>query len=332
MNGTRHIRDTLGGILKQEGVAFDLIVRDDRSEDDTLAVVREMAGDRVKVIVNSDRLGLAGNWNRCVTASRTPLVAVIHQDDVLLPGHLLRHRLAFDSAPSIGLVASASTVVDELNRDVPATVVDRGGLGPTDRLFAPGEALWAMAAGNPLRCSAVSIRVAAHADVGGFNPGLRYVVDWEFWLRVARRWSVAWLAKPTVAVRWHLASETHRFQTGTTDLEETERILQDLARMPSTDAIAAERIAKDARRRLARAYLNRAQVAARGGDGRLAGHCFVRSLKLSPRLFGGLVRDPRLAGQMAAVLLLPGVAGRWLRRELSEPADPLESNPPCCPP
>ncbi len=64
-NGGRHLAEALGGILAQRGVAFELLVSDDRSDDNTLEVVRAAAGDRVRIEVNSERLGLAGNWNRC---------------------------------------------------------------------------------------------------------------------------------------------------------------------------------------------------------------------------------------------------------------------------
>ena len=89
-----------------------------------------------------------------------------------------------------------------------------------DRVLGAGELTQEVGSGNPLRCSAVTMRTAAHRDVGGFDPAFRYVVDWEFWIRVSRKWKVAWLARPTVQVRWHTGSETHRFTAGTGDLDE----------------------------------------------------------------------------------------------------------------
>ena len=92
--------------------------------------------------------------------------------------------------------------------------------------FPPGDFAEFFREENPLRCSAVVTSRAAHAEVGGFDPSYRYVVDWEFWYRVARKYAVSWqLHEPTVLVRWHAASETHRFKTGTDDLEETARLL-----------------------------------------------------------------------------------------------------------
>ena len=55
------------------GSNSSLIVSDDRSDDESLAVVRKAAGDRARIEVNSERLGLAGNWNRCAELARTPL-------------------------------------------------------------------------------------------------------------------------------------------------------------------------------------------------------------------------------------------------------------------
>ena len=97
-----------------------LLVSDDRSDDSTLEVVRAVGGDRVRVAVNGERLGLAGNWNRCAAMCRTPLLAIFHQDDVMEPGHLAAHAAVLARDETIGLVAGASTVIDELGRPVPA--------------------------------------------------------------------------------------------------------------------------------------------------------------------------------------------------------------------
>ena len=94
-NGAAHLAETLRSILEQDCGPFDLRVCDDRSDDGTLELVRALAGDRARIAVNEERLGLAGNWNRCVELCRTPLIAIIHQDDVLCPGHLAGHIRAF---------------------------------------------------------------------------------------------------------------------------------------------------------------------------------------------------------------------------------------------
>jgi glycosyltransferase involved in cell wall biosynthesis len=315
-NGARHLADALRGILAQAGVAFELVVSDDRSDDETMAIVRAEAGDRARVAVNGERLGLAGNWNRCVALARAPLVAVFHQDDIMRPGHLAAHAAAFDADPGLGLAWSAADLIDDSGQVVAGSAVERGGLVSADRTFAPGALLPELAVGNPLRCSAVTIRAEAHAEAGGFDPSYRYVLDWDFWLRVARLRPVAWLARPTVAVRWHPASETHRFKTGTTDLDEQVRLLDALYAHEGARWPDARQLRRDADRRLARAFLNRAHEALHGGDPTLARRSLSRAVELSPRILGTIARDPRLCVSMTALAIAPGLADRLFARRL----------------
>jgi GT2 family glycosyltransferase len=306
-NGARHLREALVGLRDQGEVVFDLVVSDDRSDDDTLAIVREEFGDRARVAVNSERLGLAGNWNRCVELSRTAWVAIFHQDDVMRPGHLAAHLAAIEADPALGLVASAAEVIDDEGREIPDSVVSRGGCGDRDRVYATGEFVEELAVGNPLRCSGVSLNAEAHAEVGGFDPSFRYVVDWDYWLRVARVRPVTWLARSTVAIRWHSSSETHRFKGGTTDLDESARLLDALYQV---DGHRLAGLRRKADRRLARAFLNRAYEASKGGNQKLARVCLDRSVQLSPAILGTIARDPKLAARMIAL----AIASRWLGR------------------
>jgi len=313
-NGAAHLAEALRSILAQAGVAFDLIVSDDRSDDDTLDVVRAVAADRARIEVNSERLGLAGNWNRCAALARTPFVAVFHQDDVMSPGHLAAHVAALTSDDSLGLVASAADVIDERGERVPESVVEPGGLGSADRLCEPNQLALAMAAGNPLRCSAVTLRVATFAELGGFDPSYRYVVDWDFWLRVSRRWKIAWLARPTVQIRWHPRSETHRFQAGTADLDETARLLEQLFSLDLKDLPDVAQLRDSANARLGRAFLNRAHDALHAGRSELARQALRSGLKRSPGLIKFILRDPRLCVQMAALAAAPRLAARLFAR------------------
>ena len=310
-DGARHLRAAFAGIRDQGSTPFDMVISDDRSDDGTLAMVAELFGDRARVSVNSERLGLAGNWNRCAELSRTEHVAIFHQDDVMKPGHLAAHLAAFQLHPHLGLVASAAEVIDGEGRDVPETVVGRGGCGDRDRTFEAGEFVEELAIGNPLRCSAVSLSARAHEAVGGFDPAFRYVVDWDFWLKVARRYPVAWLASPTVAIRWHPASETHRFKHGTADLDETSRLLDEIERVDGIRLRSLGEWRRMADRRVARAFLNRAHESLKSGNVVLARSCLHRLIGLSPATLGSIARDPRLAVQMAALVIAPRLAARW---------------------
>ncbi|OJW23513.1 MAG: hypothetical protein BGO49_02670 [Planctomycetales bacterium 71-10] len=306
-NGAAHLAEALGGILAQRAAAFDLLVCDDRSDDATVAMVRDRAGDRARIEVNPERLGLAGNWNRCVALARTPWVAVFHQDDVMRPGDLARRldALARPGGDGLGLLAGPADVVDGSGRVVPPTIIEYGGIadeGPAGVVdFAPGAFSGRLAASNVLRCSAVTTSRRAHEILGGFDPAWRYVVDWEFWLRAADRFGVRWIVgEPLVSVRWHAGSETHRFKHGLDDLEESARLLARRGVRPG--------------RRLARAYLNRAHEALNAGRVDLARAALARAWRTSPAATASALADPRLGLPMGLLALAPRLARRrWGR-------------------
>jgi hypothetical protein len=315
-NGALHLAQALQSIVAQVGAPFELVVSDDRSDDDTLNVIRATVGDRARIEVNSQRLGLAGNWNRCARLARTPLLAIFHQDDVMQPGHLAAHAAAFAADGSIGLVASAAEVIDERGKPVPDSVVDRGGLGSVNRILEPGRLAEAMTIGNPLRCSAVTLRVAAFSEIGGFDPAYRYVVDWDFWLRLSRKWRVAWLARPSVQIRWHPQSEAQRFKSGTADLDESARLMEQLFALDLANRPDVPRLLQVANARLSRAFLNRAHDALRAGRIELAQAALRSGFKRSPRLINSILRDPRLCFEMAAIAVSPRLAARLFARGL----------------
>ena len=328
-NGSVHLAETIHSILHQDCGPFDLLVCDDCSDDETVPLVRALAGDRARLVVNEHRLGLAANWNQCMALSPTDWVSIFHQDDVMLPGHLASVikglELAERTATQVGLLAGPVKVIDEHSRPVPDSVVDPGGkvvFGEIPRAleflaFPPGNFAEFLRQENPLRCSAVVTNRAAHAAVGGFDPSYRYVVDWEFWYRLSRKYAVTWkLHEATVLVRWHPASETHRFKTGTDDLEESARLLDSIFQPENHARPGAASRRGPANRRLGRAFLNRSHEALHNGQIDLARSCLARAWTLSS---AGVIRtlgtDPRLCVQMTTLALTPRLASRLFTRK-----------------
>jgi hypothetical protein len=226
------------------------------------------------------------------------------------PGHLagtVAAVTAWAGSPA-GWVAAPAEAIDEDGNPVPADRIEPGFIDPPHDLqrrgaacyYPPGSFLPELAIRNPVRCSAVVLRKAAHAEVGGFDPSYGYAVDWDFWLRLSARWGTVWRqGPPTVAFRWHASSETHRFRTGTLDLEELERLLDALYRKHGASWPDRGDLRRAADRRLSRAYLNRAYDAARAGDRRLSLRCLRRALDLWPASIWTIVSDPRLMARLA---------------------------------
>jgi hypothetical protein len=105
-NQAAHVGEALASLLAQTFADFRLVLVDDASSDDTVAVARDTAaGDpRVELHLNPTRLGMLGNTNRAWSLSRARFPeaeywALGSDHDVWHPRWLERLSVALDARP-----------------------------------------------------------------------------------------------------------------------------------------------------------------------------------------------------------------------------------------
>jgi len=91
-NGARYLAQAVRSVLDQSLASLELIIVDDRSSDDSLAVIEAAAaGDpRVRVLVQDENRGPAAARNRALAAARGRWIAVFDSDDLMAPERLER--------------------------------------------------------------------------------------------------------------------------------------------------------------------------------------------------------------------------------------------------
>lgn len=90
-NGARFLREQLASLVGQTVLPAELVVSDDGSTDETLAIVRDFAGSApfpVTVAEKNERLGFSDNFLFAAERCQHDLVAFCDQDDVWLPAKL----------------------------------------------------------------------------------------------------------------------------------------------------------------------------------------------------------------------------------------------------
>jgi glycosyltransferase involved in cell wall biosynthesis len=86
--GLGYLKEALQSVLNQTTPLWRCIVVDDAGpETGAEDLVRSLADPRFSYVRNSQNLGLAGNWNRCLELAETPLVSIFHADDRLGPSY-----------------------------------------------------------------------------------------------------------------------------------------------------------------------------------------------------------------------------------------------------
>jgi GT2 family glycosyltransferase len=206
-NGAPYIEATLRSILAQTRQDFECIVVDDVSEDGTLEVVRSLDDPRIQVYRNDTRLGTAANRNRCLELTRTDLVCLIDQDDLMLPDNLARKTEILAADPSVSFVHSAAEVLTEAGTPPPAAWRP----APDDNVDGTAYFRKLLFQGNEVCACSVVTRSALLRERGGFDVDVNYTCDYEMWMKLAINYRVAFVGTPLVCYRWHDRNQSHRF-------------------------------------------------------------------------------------------------------------------------
>src|SRR2546428_7107566 len=114
-NGAKYLAHQLESFVRQERKPDEVIVRDDRSTDETPLVLErfaETAPFAVRWAMNDRHLGSTANFDRTIQECTGELIALCDQDDVWRPEKLQRMEAVFHGDPSIVLAASNAELID----------------------------------------------------------------------------------------------------------------------------------------------------------------------------------------------------------------------------
>lgn len=181
-NAEKFVNQAVETVLAQEtNFPFEVIVVDDGSTDNTAEVVRQKFGDRVRVI-SQDNRGVSGARNTGIEAAKGELIAMLDSDDYWLPGKLQAQVDFFDSHPdsNIGLMDTFTEIVNNQGKII--EVLDR---------VKHGESFKELLGHNIMnQPSSMMFPKKVFEAVGGFDRELEGVEDYEFSLRVARKYEI----------------------------------------------------------------------------------------------------------------------------------------------
>ena len=118
-NGSKYIREQLHSIQNQTLQDFELVVCDDCSTDDTVAILKEYAkkDERIHVYLNEHNLGFKKNFENAISKSTGDFIALCDQDDIWLPDHL--EILLKEMKDDTQVVCGKPIFVDENDEELP---------------------------------------------------------------------------------------------------------------------------------------------------------------------------------------------------------------------
>lgn len=110
------VTSVITNILTQAGVALELLVVDDGSEDETAGIVGGVSDPRVRLLRLAGPRGMAHCWNRALEMSRSPYLTIVDVNDRLLGSALADLVAALEQDPAVALAHAYWFPVDETGR------------------------------------------------------------------------------------------------------------------------------------------------------------------------------------------------------------------------
>jgi Glycosyl transferase family 2 len=270
-NYARFLPQSVQSALDQDDVVIDVVVVDDRSTDDSLAVANALAAadPRVQVVAHELNQGPVATFNHGLERVTGEYVIRLDADDLLTPGSVARAVALLERFPGVGMAYGHPLhfVGDEL---------------PPARTAADGWTIWPGTEWLWRRCALgvncitspeVVMRASVVAVVGG-QKELAHTHDMEMWMRISAVSDVGHVDGADQA--WHRDHEASRSAVDVdllTELEERRDAFDVLfagpeVALPDGDelrGLAHRALAVDALERACRAY-DRNAVAERPVD------------------------------------------------------------------
>lgn len=290
-NHAPFLRAGLAGVRAQTLEDWELILIDDGSTDDSVAIAHEVAAEdsRIGVFVNEANLGTYGTEARARAMARGRYVAVLNSDDLWEPEKLARQFELLERNPSCGFCYTLGWKIDENGHvDESEDVHMDWPTEPTQELLP--RLLYE----NRVLASSVLFR----AEAARFDPSLRYSGDWVALLGPAREGAVACV--PERLNYWRMHSN-NTFVRSAKQVHEEVRVRE--AIMAAASRWFVPRLpAAEVRRGLGRNALNLAALEIlRGNRTRAVTHA-LDAVRLLP--------ERRVAIRRLAAVLLPNARQR----------------------
>jgi glycosyltransferase involved in cell wall biosynthesis len=177
-------------ILNQTMKDWELLIIDDGSTDNTekLIVTFQEKSKNIIYIKQPFNKGVTAARNVALSRARGIYIAFLDSDDVWMPEKLQKQTAILDSKPEVGLVYTGAIFVN-----------DRTGEKRIKHTTVEGDIHAQEIIDNPIGSpSRVILRKEVFSTVGLFDEQFSNLEDWEMWIRITRKYSVAAINKPLI--------------------------------------------------------------------------------------------------------------------------------------
>ena len=183
-NGAEFIKEAINSVLKQTYQDYELLIIDNCSTDNTIDLVNSFNNPKIRLIKNSENIGLIPNWNKALENANGKYIKILPADDFIYPDclKLQSELLDEDTNEEICMVCGRRNIIDEngkilFNRGFTKNKILVKGTQAINKNIRSG--------GNIIgEGGAVMFRKSIIDKTGNFNSNIFYVLDLDLWYKI----------------------------------------------------------------------------------------------------------------------------------------------------
>ena len=197
-NHERFIAEAVSSVIAQSYSAWELVVVDDASTDGSAEILQAIAAqypDQIRLVLLEENTGPSGALNRAILEAKGEYVALLGSDDRMHRDRLKKQVDYLNENPGVSTVFTRVAGIDAAGRRIDASVeiFDKPITDIRNQLLQ----------GNFLSAPSVMGRRDVWLETGLHNAALRYVQDYDLWLRILDHHEIARLDDRLTEYRIH---------------------------------------------------------------------------------------------------------------------------------
>lgn len=115
-NAGTFFKSAITSVLKQSFTDFELILLDDGSDDDSLAIARSFNDSRIRVISDGENKGLPHRLNQLIALSKGEYIARMDADDLISTQRIEQQVALLNQTPSVDIIATGICSITDENK------------------------------------------------------------------------------------------------------------------------------------------------------------------------------------------------------------------------
>lgn len=164
-NNGKYIQACLASLHAQSSPHWHCLIGDDKSTDDSLALIRPWLDEKIGLLTNEQNIGYTRTLMKLIAHAQTDIVGILDPDDALQPEATALVLQRYAAHDQVGFVYTNFTIYDETLTTAIAT-----GYG---RAILPGYTSLATGYVSHLK----TFRRCAYAQTAGYDPTMLYAED-----------------------------------------------------------------------------------------------------------------------------------------------------------